>query len=259
MLRVSSAVATDPGLRRDSNEDSYCVRPDLGLYMVADGMGGHAAGEVASRMAVETIEAFINDTRDADVNRTWPFPYDTALSLDGNRIKAAFRLANRRVASAIENDDALRGMATTAVAVLAAKGTPVVAHVGDSRAYMLREGKLMQLTQDHSWVGEQVRAGMLSEADARRHPWRNVVTRAIAGGDDPEVEVHEIALQAGDRIVICCDGLSAVITPEKFDAIIRTAAPLEEICKTFIAAAIDAGGPDNITVVMADVGQPDVA
>ncbi len=259
MLRVSSAVATDPGLRRDTNEDSYCVRPDLGLYMVADGMGGHAAGEVASRMAVETIEAFINDTRDADVNRTWPFPYDTQLSLDGNRIKAAFRLANRRVASAIENDDALRGMATTAVAVLVAKGTPVVAHVGDSRAYMLRDGQLTQLTQDHSWVGEQVRAGMLSEADARRHPWRNVVTRAIAGGDDPEVEVHEVALQPGDRIVICCDGLSAVVAPEKFDAIIRTAAPLEEICKTFIAAAIDAGGPDNITVVMADVGQPDVA
>ena len=259
MLRVSSAVATDPGLRRDSNEDSYCVRPDLGLYMVADGMGGHAAGEVASRMAVETIEAFINDTRDADVNRTWPFPYDTQLSLEGNRIKAAFRLANRRVAAAIENDDALRGMATTAVAVLAAKGTPVVAHVGDSRAYILRDGQLSQLTQDHSWVGEQVRAGMLSEADARRHPWRNVVTRAIAGGDDPEVEVHEVALQAGDRVVICCDGLSAVITPEKFDAIIRATAPLEEICKAFIAAAIDAGGPDNITVVMADVGQPDVA
>jgi protein phosphatase len=150
-------------------------------------------------------------------------------------------------------------MATTAVAVLLGKGTPVVAHVGDSRAYMLREGQLKQLTQDHSWVGEQVRAGMLSEADARRHPWRNVVTRAIAGGDDPEVEVHELALQAGDRIVICCDGLSAVIAPEKFDAIIRTKAPLEEICKSFIAAAIDAGGPDNITVVMADVGQPDVA
>lgn len=259
MLRVSSAVATDPGLRRDSNEDAYCVRPDLGLYLVADGMGGHAAGEVASRIAVETIEAFINDTRDADVNRTWPFPYDTALSLDGNRIKAAFRLANRRVGAAIDGDDALRGMATTAVAVLFGSGTPVVAHVGDSRAYLMRESRVTQLTQDHSWVGEQVRAGTLSEADARRHPWRNVVTRAIAGGDDPEVEVHDVPLQPGDRVVICCDGLSAVVAPEKFEMIARTQAPLEEICKSFIAAAIDAGGPDNITVVMADVGQPDVA
>jgi serine/threonine protein phosphatase PrpC len=123
---------------------------------------------------------------------------------------------------------------------------------------MLRDGLLKQLTQDHSWVGEQVRAGMLTEADARRHPWRNVVTRAIAGGDDPEVEVHDVPLQSGDRIVICCDGLSAVVAPETFDSIARTQAPLEEVCKTFIAAAIDAGGPDNITVVMADVGQPDV-
>jgi protein phosphatase len=259
MLRVSSAVATDPGLRRDSNEDSYCARPDLGLYLVADGMGGHAAGEVASRMAVETIEAFINDTRDADVNRTWPFPYDTNLSLDGNRIKAAFRLANRRLAAAIESDDTLRGMATTAVAVLLGSGTPVVAHVGDSRAYMLRDGSFQQLTQDHSWVGEQVRAGVLSEADARRHPWRNVVTRAIAGGDDPEVEVSALELQPRDRVLICCDGLSSVVAPDALTSIVKTDAPLDELCQKLIAAANEAGGPDNITVVMVDVGQPDVA
>ena len=233
--------------------------PTSACTMVADGMGGHAAGEVASRMAVETIEAFINDTRDADVNRTWPFPYDTALSLDGNRIKAAFRLANRRVASAIESDDALRGMATTAVAVLLGTATPVVAHVGDSRAYIMRDGQLKQLTQDHSWVGEQVRAGMLSEADARRHPWRNVVTRAIAGGDDPEVEVHEVPLQPGDRIVICCDGLSAVVAPETVQRDLSRRRRSRTSASRFIAAAIEAGGPDNITVVMADVGQPDVA
>src|SRR6476646_9342330 len=118
MTHLSSAVASDPGLRRESNEDAFCTRTDLGLYMVADGMGGHAAGEVASRLAVEVVEAFINDTKDADANRTWPFPYDTDLSFDGNRLKAAFRLANRRLASAMEADDTLRGMATTAAAVL---------------------------------------------------------------------------------------------------------------------------------------------
>ena len=118
MPTVSSAVLSDPGLRREANEDAFCTRPDIGLFLVADGMGGHAAGEVASRLAAQVIETFINDTRDADVNTTWPFPYDANLSLDGNRLTAAFRLANRRINAAMQDDEALRGMATTAAAVL---------------------------------------------------------------------------------------------------------------------------------------------
>ena len=117
MLRISSAVASHPGLRREENEDSYSTRDDVGLFMVADGMGGHAAGEIASRLAVDTIVAFISDTRDADINRTWPFPYDNALSLDGNRLTAAFKLANRRLTVAMQEDETLRTMATTAAAV----------------------------------------------------------------------------------------------------------------------------------------------
>ena len=253
MIRISSSVASDPGLRRESNEDAYCARADLGLFVVADGMGGHAAGEVASRLAVEAIEAFVKDTRDADVNRTWPFPYDVALSLDGNRLKAAFRLANRRLASAMDADDTLRGMATTAAAVLIANGTPVIAHVGDSRVYRFRAGKLEQMTEDHSWVGEQVRAGVLSDADARRHPWRNVVTRALSGGDDPHVDVHELDVRADDRLLICSDGLSGVVPLEKLQAIVSNTSGLEETCQALIAAANDAGGPDNITVAMLKV------
>jgi len=253
VIRISSSVASDPGLRRESNEDAYCARADLGLFVVADGMGGHAAGEVASRLAVEAIEAFVKDTRDADVNRTWPFPYDVALSLDGNRLKAAFRLANRRLASAMDADDTLRGMATTAAAVLIANGTPVIAHVGDSRVYRFRAGKLEQMTEDHSWVGEQVRAGVLSDADARRHPWRNVVTRALSGGDDPHVDVHELDVRADDRLLICSDGLSGVVPLEKLQAIVSNTSGLEETCQALIAAANDAGGPDNITVAMLKV------
>jgi serine/threonine protein phosphatase PrpC len=253
MTQISAAVASDPGLRRESNEDAYCARQDLGLYIVADGMGGHAAGEVASRLAVEVIEAFIKDTRDADVNRTWPFPYDTALSLDGNRLKAAFRLANRRLASAMETDDTLRGMATTAAAVLISNGKPVIAHVGDSRVYRFRDGQLEQLTEDHSWVGEQVRAGVLSDADARRHPWRNVVTRALSGGDDPHVDVTETDVRPGDRLLICSDGLSGVVPFEKLQSIVSTASNLDEACRALIAAANEAGGPDNITVAMLKV------
>ena len=198
MANLSFSVASDPGLRREENEDAYCARADLGLYMVADGMGGHAAGEVASRLAVEVVENFINDTRDADINTTWPFPYDPALSHDGNRLKAAMRLANRRIAGAVERDPSLKGMATTAAALLIGPEGITVAHVGDSRVYRSRKGALQQVTDDHSWVGEQVRAGSLTEADAKQHPWRNVVTRALAGGEDPEVDVAEVPAERGD-------------------------------------------------------------
>jgi PPM family protein phosphatase len=253
MATLSFSVASDPGLRREDNEDAYCARADLGLYMVADGMGGHAAGEVASKLAVEVVEHFINDTRDADINTTWPFPYDPALSLDGNRLKAAFRLANRRLATAMENDETLRGMATTAAALLVGRRKPAVAHVGDSRVYLFRDGGLRQVTQDHSWVSEQVRAGVLTEMDARRHPWRNVVTRALAGGDDPEVDVTEIEVRAGDRLLICSDGLSGVVPVDRLEAIVGQMQGLDETCKALIAAANEAGGPDNITVAMLKV------
>jgi protein phosphatase len=254
MLRISSVVVSHPGLRREENEDAYCARADLGLYVVADGMGGHVAGEIASRTAVETVEAFVSDTREADANRTWPFPYDPAVSLDGNRLKAAFWLANRKIAQAMEGDEALRGMATTAAAVLAAgKGAPVIAHVGDSRVYRWRGGKLSQLTEDHSWVSEQVRAGVLTDADARRHPWRNVVTRALSGGDDPNVEVSEIDLVAGDRILLCSDGLSGVVPMDRLAAIMGQGKDLDETCRALVAAANEAGGPDNITAALLQV------
>jgi protein phosphatase len=253
MVRISSAVASHPGLRREENEDAYSTRDDIALFMVADGMGGHAAGEIASRVAVETIVAFISDTRDADVNRTWPFPYDHALSLDGNRLKAAFRLANRKLGSAVEANEALRGMATTAAAVLFGSGTPSVAHVGDSRIYLWRDGALRQVTEDHSWVSEQVRAGVMTEKDARRHPWRNVVTRALAGGDDPEVDVVEMEVRPGDRLLLCSDGLHGVVPPDRLETILKKAKPLAETCQLLVDAANAAGGPDNITVVMLQV------
>lgn len=241
-------------MRREGNEDAYSVREDLGLYLVADGMGGHAAGEVASKLAAETIEGVIRDTRTADVNSTWPGPFDIALSINGNRLKTAFHMANRRLTAAMENDEQLRGMATTIAAVLVAGAKATVGHVGDSRVYRLRGGELTPLTEDHSWVNEQVRAGRLTDTDARRHPWRNVVTRAITGGDDPSPDIQEIELVAGDRILICSDGLSSVVPNDQIHSLIKPGASPEAVSASLIDAANDAGGPDNITVVIIDIG-----
>jgi serine/threonine protein phosphatase PrpC len=259
-MKLTWAVRTDPGLRRSSNEDSFCTRPELGLFVVADGMGGHAAGEVASRVAVDTIERFIAETAGADRNRTWPFPFEPAVSLEGNRLKAAFRLANRQIASSMADVSDLRGMATTASAVLAGANSACVAHVGDSRVYALRDRTLRQITDDHSWVEEQVRAGTMTSAAARQHPWRNVVTRALSGGSDPEIDTFELAPSTGDRFLLCSDGLSGVVPQETIEALLADrASGLEAICDRLIAAANEAGGPDNITVLMLEVAPDDAS
>jgi serine/threonine protein phosphatase PrpC len=253
----SWAVRSHAGLRRTSNEDCHCTRPDIGLYMVADGMGGHVAGEVASRIAVEAIEAFIQETAGADKNRTWPFPFDPTLSLEANRLKAAFKLANRRIAMAIADTPDLRGMATTASAFLAGSGTACVAHVGDSRVYVLRDSNFSQITHDHSWVEEQVRAGTMSATAARHHPWRNVVTRALSGGEDPEVDVTEVQLDRGERFLLCSDGLFGVVSDQNIVEIISNREQsLDEVCGRLIDAANAGGGPDNITALIVQVDVP---
>lgn len=256
-LSLRWAVRSDPGLRRTSNEDCHCTREDIGLFMVADGMGGHVAGEVASKIAVEAVEDFIQETAGADKNRTWPFPFDAALSLEANRLKASFRLANRRIAGAIADSNDLRGMATTASALLTGDGYACVAHVGDSRVYVLRDGALEQVTHDHSWVEEQVRAGTMSATAARLHPWRNVVTRALSGGEDPEIDVTELRLEPGERFLLCSDGLFSVVNDAQIAALLGDRqTPLDEVCRRLIDAANDAGGPDNITAVVLQIDVP---
>jgi protein phosphatase len=262
-MKLSWAVRTDPGLRRSSNEDSYCARPDLGLFVVADGMGGHVAGEVASRLAVETIQTFIAETAGADKNRTWPFPFEPAISLEANRLKAALRLANRKIANEMADKVDLRGMATTASAVLAGTASACLAHVGDSRVYAMdvaRGGELRQLTEDHSWVEEQVRAGAMTEAAARQHPWRNVVTRALSGGTDPDIDTTEFTPRPGERFLLCSDGLSGVVSKEGIERILGDRLlTLEDICERLIAAANEGGGPDNVTALVIEIAAGDAA
>ena len=256
-MQLSWAVRTDPGLRRSSNEDSYCTRADLGLFVVADGMGGHAAGEVASRVAVDTIQTFITETAGADKNRTWPFPFEPQVSLEGNRLKAAFRLANRQIATAMADSADLRGMATTASAVLAGPHSACVAHVGDSRVYALLDGTLRQITDDHSWVEEQVRAGTMTSSAARQHPWRNVVTRALSGGSDPEIDTVELTPHPGERLLLCSDGLSGVVPHDEIERVLADRElTLEQICDRLVTAANEGGGPDNVTVLVIQIDVP---
>src|SRR5829696_5687857 len=245
-IPLSWAVRTDAGLRRTSNEDSHSTRPDLGLFIVADGMGGHVAGEVASKIAVDAIEAFIGETATEDSGLTWPHPIDPTLGIDGSRLKSAFHLANRRLADEVAAAVDLRGMATTASTVLLKDDhKAMLAHVGDSRIYLFRGNELERMTDDHSWVEEQMRAGLLSPVEARQHPWRNVVTRALSGGEDPEVDVKEVALQPGDRLLLCSDGLSSVVTDERIEEIMRAQPVPNQACQALVDEANGAGGPDN--------------
>jgi serine/threonine protein phosphatase PrpC len=244
MLRVSSAAASHAGLRRTDNEDAYCIRPDLGLFVVADGMGGHAAGEIASRLAVKAIESYF------DVEPPSPQAQTPSSSSANSRLSAALKLANQRIGEAIADDGALKGMATTAVVVLVGADRPTIAHVGDSRVYRGRHGVWEQLTVDHSWVSEQLRAGVMSQSEAKRHPWRHIVTRALAGGEEPLVDVADLDVEEGDVLLLCSDGLSNVVPEGTMGAIVASAPTLEEACTALVAAANQAGGPDNITVAL---------
>jgi len=249
---IQACGISDTGRVRKTNEDKFISDPEFRLFAVADGMGGHSAGEVASRLAIETVTGFIRRSANG-TEFSWPYGLDKTLSFDGNRLRTAVHLANRKVFRTAESSDDYDGMGTTFVGMLVNDGRVSVAHVGDSRVYLWRDGRLSQITEDHSWVGEQVRAGVLSDADARRHPWRNVVTRALAGGDDPQVEVSDIEVKTGDRILLCSDGLSGVVAPEKLETIVGQSSSLQDTCQALIDAANAAGGPDNITVAMLKV------
>ena len=251
-MQVSWAARTDPGLRRTKNEDSYCARPKLGLFVVADGMGGHAGGAVASRLAVDAIQAVTEETTGLGPRDTWPIPFDSAVGREGSRLRTGFDVANRRIAERVASTDALRGMATTAVAMLVADAPAALAHVGDSRAYLLRAEQLIRLTRDHSWVEEQIQAGMLTEAGAREHPRRNIVTRALSGGQ-LDVEVAELPLRTRDRVLLCSDGLSTVLRDEEIRDLVAATADRQAACDELVRRTNAGGGPDNVTVLMLDI------
>ncbi len=248
-MDVKAFGLSDVGRQRQHNEDYYLVDEAMKLFVVADGMGGHAAGEVASKIAVETIAELVSAPDEEE--GTWPHPYDEQYRRSTNRLIAALTLANSRVLEAMRKDARLRGMGTTVVATLVHKDIVSFAHVGDSRAYLIRGGNISRMTNDHSWVFEQVEAGLLTEAEAEKHPLRNVITRALGGALSIVPDARELSGEPDDIYLLCSDGLTGMISEIGIlELISSNCDDLEAACQSLIAVANGNGGIDNITAVL---------
>jgi len=252
-MPIRSYGITDVGRKRDHNEDSFFISDDLGLYVVADGMGGHAAGEVASAKAVEVIRDFVRRCQEDD-EFTWPYGINPEFDELQNTLVTSVKLANREVWRLAQEKADHHGMGTT-IATFHVSGTKAaIAHVGDSRVYLVRDGKLEQRTRDHSWVNEQLVRGIISPEEAKVHRWKNVITRALGNREQVEVDVSLLELKPDDILLICSDGLCAgekVDEAEILRAIVEHKDDLTTAAKLLIGMANDIGGPDNITVVLA--------
>jgi serine/threonine protein phosphatase PrpC len=246
-MRLRFGAATDVGRMRTNNEDSYLSeRP---VAAVADGMGGHNAGEVASAIAIEELAA---------LRGKGPWPNEKAATDD---LKQAIVRANRRIREMAAGDRELNGMGTTLVAVLEDGDSVHLANVGDSRAYLLRQGELTQVTVDHTLVQELVDDGRLSPKDAERHPQRSMITRALGVDHQVEIDLFTYKLLPGDRLVLCSDGLSDVLKPAQIRNVLLRVRDPQKAAERLVAMAVEGGGPDNITVIVIDTepanGEPD--
>ena len=250
-FEIEAWGATDVGMKRRLNEDVFLIDHDTGIYLVADGMGGHAAGEVASRVAADKIVHTFKE-KPADDNETWPEHWDPDRSPSANLMVDSILAAHHQVTQAMQDDSELKGMGTTVVVAFHPPGTDtvVICHVGDSRAYRLRGGRLALLTSDHSWVHEQVAAGFLTDDAARTHPLKNVVTQALGGSTEPKVDILENEIEDDDLYLLCSDGLNSMLTDEEIAELVEEPGTLEEISSRLIFAANQRGGNDNISVVL---------
>jgi len=234
--------------RRRRNEDAFLLAPEAGVFAVLDGMGGYAGGDIASSLAAETITHFYTAIA-VDPEATWPFAIDLNKTLAQNRVDAAIRLANRRIrAHRLDHHEA---MGSTVALLSVTSSRVVLGHLGDSRIYRLRAGELTQLTRDHS-LYEQLRAGGVELPPLAEFIHANVITRALGPIDDERPELAELELEPGDRFLLCTDGLSGALEPERIAALLGDS-PREQACEALIDAAFAAGSRDNITAVVVDV------
>jgi serine/threonine protein phosphatase PrpC len=254
-MRLHVAGTTDVGLKRAHNEDAFLLLPEEQLYCVADGMGGHASGEVASRLAVEEMAEFFRLTG-RDEEATWPWREDPARRQDENRVLTGVKLANLRIFERAQSDERLRGMGTTLVCAHfeRAGGAVVVGHVGDSRAYLWRGGGLRQVTEDHSLLNDYLKARRLTPEEIESFPHKNVIVRALGMKETVEVDLVRLLVEEGDVLLLCCDGLSGMVSDEQIGELIRQhLGDLKAAAQALVDAANEAGGVDNITCVLVQV------
>ena len=249
-LRIEVAGETNVGMKRTHNEDNFSILEDAGLYIVADGMGGHASGEVASKMAVDSLREFFAATAQ-DPERTWPYKMDRSKGYEENRLITGIKLANLRIYESAQRDPRQRGMGTTIVTMFAVEDGVYVAHVGDSRSYRVRDAKLEQLTEDHSLLNDYIKMKRLSAEEIANFPHKNVIVRALGMKDTVKVDTRYEQPRVGDTYVLCSDGLSGPVTDPELLEIVTTTPDIKAAATKLIEKANAAGGPDNITVVLA--------
>ncbi|WP_394823974.1 Stp1/IreP family PP2C-type Ser/Thr phosphatase [Pendulispora albinea] len=249
-LRIELAGKTDVGKKRNHNEDNFSIIEESGLYIVADGMGGHASGEVASQMAVDAMKEFFLATAQ-DPERTWPYKMDRSKGYEENRLITGIKLANLRIYETAQRDAGKRGMGTTIVTMFAVEDGVYIAHVGDSRGYRIRDGKIEQLTEDHSLLNDYIKMKRLTPEEIANFPHKNVIVRALGMKDTVKVDTRFETPRANDTYLLCSDGLSGPLSdPEMLDLVVN-APDLESAAARLIARANENGGPDNITVILA--------
>jgi protein phosphatase len=247
---IQACGISDTGRVRTTNEDKFISDPEFRLFAVADGMGGHSAGEVASRLAIETVAGFIHRSAN-EVEFSWPYGLDKTLSFDGNRLRTAVHLANRKVFRTAESSDDYDGMGTTFVGMLVNDGRVSVAHVGDSRVYLLSSDHLAQLTFDDTWAATILAQDpTLDPAEIARHPMRNVLTNVIGARDHVDVHLTEAPVSPGDIMLLCSDGLHGVLDGDTIKGLLTRHTDVKAAARALIDAALDGGGRDNVTALV---------
>ena len=251
-MNILTAGETNVGIKRTANEDNFLKMNEENVFVVADGMGGHSSGEIASQIAVEGIANFFRATsQDEDI--TWPYKMDQNRPYDENRMIMSVKLANLRIYEAAQREARYQGMGTTVAGMNFVEGSILTAHVGDSRVYRIRDNQIVQLTEDHSLLNDYIKAKKLTPEEIENFPHKNVIVRALGMKDSVLVDLNRFEYKKDDLYLACSDGLNGMVSDPMILEVVMSTPDLNQACRTLINKANEAGGVDNITVVIAKV------